>query len=217
MLINIIIILKTGISYRNVSDYTHINWNTIYKFKLKLVKYNVFEKLFNKTINEYISEMGNNSKQYYTDTTFVCNKLGEDLVSYNPQVKKHKTSKISIISDDFNIPISIKIDTGSKHDVTILKEQLIEFSNSHPLLCNENNTIVADGAYDSNPLHKLVKELKFKKLITNKNIRNLKDKTKINKIKLNKYDKMLLKKRVCIEHVINKFKQYKRIVSKRNI
>ena len=31
MLINIIIILKTGISYRNVSDYTHINWNTIYK------------------------------------------------------------------------------------------------------------------------------------------------------------------------------------------
>ena len=87
MLINVIIILKTGISYRNVSDYTHINWNTIYKFKLKLVKYNIFEKLFNKTINEYISEMGNNSKQYYTDTTFVCNKLGEDLVSYNPQVK----------------------------------------------------------------------------------------------------------------------------------
>jgi hypothetical protein len=66
MLINIIIILKTGISYRNVSDYTHINWNTIYKFKLKLVKYNIFEKLFNKTINEYISEMGNNSKQYYS-------------------------------------------------------------------------------------------------------------------------------------------------------
>jgi hypothetical protein len=60
-------------------------------------------------------------------------------------VKKHKTYKISIISDDFNYPISIKIDTGSKHDVTILKEQLIEFSNSHPLLCNENNTIVADG------------------------------------------------------------------------
>jgi hypothetical protein len=68
-----------------------------------------------------------------------------------------------------------------------------------------------NGAYDSNPLHKLVKELKFKKLITNKNIRNLKDKTKIKKLKLNKNDKMLLKKRVCIEHVINKFKQFKRI------
>jgi len=78
---NIIIILKPGISYK----YTKIHWDTIYKFKLKLVKYslyeaynknkvlmyiflketirpkgyNIFEKLFNKTINTYITEMGN--------------------------------------------------------------------------------------------------------------------------------------------------------------
>ena len=122
---NIIIILKTGISYRDIQKYTKIHWNTIYKFKLKLVKYslyeaynknkvlmymflketirpkgyNIFEKLFNKTINTYITEMGNTSKLYYsffqkhirpsgyTDTTFICNKLGEDLASYNPQVK----------------------------------------------------------------------------------------------------------------------------------
>ncbi len=75
---NIIIILKTGISYRDIQKYTKIHWNTIYKFKLKL---------FNKTINTYITEMGNTSKLYYTDTTFICNKLGEDLTSYNPQVK----------------------------------------------------------------------------------------------------------------------------------
>jgi hypothetical protein len=34
------------------------------------------------------------------------NKLGEQFVTYNPQVKKHKTTKVSIISDEFNIPIS---------------------------------------------------------------------------------------------------------------
>jgi hypothetical protein len=28
----IIIILKTGISFRNLSNYTSIHWNTIYKF-----------------------------------------------------------------------------------------------------------------------------------------------------------------------------------------
>ena len=69
--------------------------------------------------------------------------MGEDLVSNNPQItglhskpccrfatKKHKTSKISIISDDFNIPISISIDTGSKHDVSIIKEQLTDLHNS---------------------------------------------------------------------------------------
>ena len=72
-----------------------------YKFNLKLIKYNIFEKIFNKTINSYLNEMKNTSTTYFTDTTFICNKLGEDL-----------TSKISIITDDFNIPLSIRIDTG---------------------------------------------------------------------------------------------------------
>ncbi len=39
-----------------------------------------------------------------------------------------------------------------------------------------------------------MEELNFKKLVTNKNIRNLKDKVKIDKLNIN-YDKMLLKKR----------------------
>ena len=41
MLRNILIILKTGISYRDIQKYTRINWNTIYKFNLKLIKYNI--------------------------------------------------------------------------------------------------------------------------------------------------------------------------------
>lgn len=70
-------------------------------------------------------------------------------------------------------------------------------------------------------------------MITNKNIRNLKDISKLDSLKLNKYDKMLLKKRGCVEHsrkktlfflearlkelrsfnkhVINRFKQFKKI------
>jgi hypothetical protein len=37
-------------------------------------------------------------------------------------------------------------------------------------------------------------------MITNKNIRNLKDISKLDNLKLNKYNKMLLKKRGCVEH-----------------
>ena len=29
--------------------------------------------------------MNNNNTSYFTDTTFICNKLGEDFVSNNPQ------------------------------------------------------------------------------------------------------------------------------------
>ena len=79
------------------------------------------------------------------------------------------------------------------------------FHKNYPLLCNQTNTIIADGAYDSKPLHTLIKELNFKNMITNKNIRNLKDISKLDNLKLNKYNKMLLKKRGCVEHSIKNF------------
>jgi len=41
--------------------------------------------------------------------------------------------------------MSIKFDTGATHDVTILKEQLLDFHKNYPLLCNQTNTIIADG------------------------------------------------------------------------
>ena len=37
--------------------------------------------------------MNNNNTTYFTDTTFICNKLGEDLISNNPQIKKHLVPK----------------------------------------------------------------------------------------------------------------------------
>jgi len=43
-----------------------------------------------------------------------------------------------------------------------VKEQLLYFHKNHPLLCNQNNTIIADflenGAYDSKQLDYLIKE-----------------------------------------------------------
>ncbi len=207
----LLIILNKGITYRDVQQFTHIHWNTIYKFNIKLTKYNVLSNAFNKTVNIYLDHMKTSNSQYYTDTTFVCNKLGEDLVSNNPQIKKHKTSKISIISDDFNIPISISIDTGSKHDVSIIKEQLTDLHNKEPLLFNSTNVLIADGAYNSNPLRELSKKLKLKDVITNKNIRNCKDKEKLKTLTLTLYERLLLRKRICVEHVINRFKKFKRI------
>ncbi len=55
---------------------------------------------------------------------------------------------ISIITDDFNIPISVSLSAGSPHDSTILYKQLDELYNKHPLLFNKNKTLIADAAYD---------------------------------------------------------------------
>ncbi len=48
-------------------------------------------------------------------------------------------------------------------------------------------------------------------MITNKNIRNCKDKEKLKTLTLTLYEKMLLRKRICVEHVINRFKKFKRL------
>ncbi len=51
--------------------------------------------------------------------------------------------------------------------------------------------------------------MRQKDVITNKNIRNCKDKENLETLTL--YEKMLLRKRICVEHVINRFKKFKRI------
>jgi hypothetical protein len=202
----IIIILKTGISYRNISNITTINWNTIYKFHCKLIKYNIFEDTYDKCVKKYLTDLNIKTHYLNIDTTFVCNKLGMEDVSFNQQIKKHKTTKISIISDDFNVPISVITSTGSVHDSLILDKQLDKLYDKQPIIFNNKNILLADAAYDSSILREKVKKLNLGILFTNKNIRN--SKKEITKYTL--YEKLLLNKRVNVEHTINTYKQLKR-------
>ena len=58
-----------------------------------------------------------------------------------------KLSKISIITDNFNVPISIMCTKGSIHDSTILQKHLDKLYIEHPILYDNTKTIVADAAY----------------------------------------------------------------------
>ena len=210
----IIIILKLGISYRNISLYTNINWNTIYKFYIKLINTDLIKNLYVRYKNNYISEMNTDIKYLYTDTTFICNKNGKQLIDYNPQVKKHKTTKISLIIDDFNNPIAVGVYKSTIHDSKIIKSQLDDLYKESPILFDNNKTLVGDSAYDSKSLEEKITNLKLGKLLRPKNIRNTKSKIKnINNYTLK--NKVILKQRINIEHKISIFKQYNRLY-KRN-
>jgi len=213
----IIEILEDGISFRKIKS--SISWSTIYKFHQKLVQFKIIENTYDLNVNKYLSNLETLPQNYYTDTTFVCNKLGEESVGYNQQIKKHKTSKISIITDDFNIPVSVSISSGSPHDSTILYNQLDDLHNKHPLLFNKNKTLIADAAYDSQKLRVKVEELNLGKLLTHKNRRNTyiyiytyycngKQKEIKDIYKIDEY--LLLKQRINVEHSICEYKKYKR-------
>ena len=83
MLNYIIIILKTGISFRDIQQFTTINWNTIYKYFIKLQKYNIIENVYKNNVTKYLKELQKPSKFLLSDTCLISNKLGIDYIFYN--------------------------------------------------------------------------------------------------------------------------------------
>ena len=210
-------LFKSGSSFRQFNDHSQYinifnknlkyklpNWNTIYKFYIKLIKYDIICKTFIETTKKI-----KKSKYYIVDTTLICNKGGIDNVGYNIQLPKHKTTKISIISNENKI-LDVQLFSGNLNDAGILDKQLNIFNNFQP---NSNNILLGDSGYDSNNIRNKLKNMKFGKLLTYKNKRNTKDKKKLNNIKLSNKEILILKnKRIKIEHINAKLKNYKKII-----
>lgn len=102
-------LVKNGISFRDAIDMIpkDIHYSTIYKFFKKLVRHNVIHNTYNKTVKHYLSE--SNNKTFLTDTTLIPNKMGIDKIGFNPQLLKHKTSKISYITTEKDVPIDVYV------------------------------------------------------------------------------------------------------------
>ena len=137
-----------------------IHWNTVYKFFVKLQKYNIDD-----TVKKYNKKFLSKSKTniLITDTTIVPNKLGIDKVGYNPQIPKHKASKISLITDIFGVPLNCNIYSCSKYDSSILNNQLDDIIIHNSELLNNNNILLADAGYDSNVIRNIIFFLKRKR------------------------------------------------------
>jgi len=118
--------LSTENSYDKYEFNEHkIKGVTLRYFNNKLVKINFFERFFatgtcgEEYIQKYIGIMNNEISRFYVDSTLIQNKFGIDEVTYNTQLKKHKSCKISIVCDEFGIPIIYKITSSNDHDSPI--------------------------------------------------------------------------------------------------
>jgi len=208
--------IKLGITFRD-SPLLFINidisWTTIYKFYKKLIRYNIICDIYDDIVSKYMEKNNNKIKKhlqiFLSDTTLIQNKMGSEKVGYNPQLLKHKTSKISYITTKKGIPINVLITSGSNNDSKILFDQLsinnINFNK------NNKNILLCDKGYDSDKIRKLLKTNNFGKLLCPHNKRNTKDKNKLKKLKLTSKDKNKLKKRTVIEHTFSHLKNFKRV------
>ena len=212
----VIQILSTGLSFRQFGGIINknISWCTIYKFFIKLQKTNVISLSYYDTVKKYIQKNlnnNNNTNIFITDTTIIPNKLGIDKIGYNPQIPKHKASKISLITDEKGMPLEANIYSCSCYDSKILNMQLDDFNKNNKLILNNNNILLGDAGYDSNQIRDKLIAINFGKLVAVRNKRNIKNKAKLEAIKLLPEEKQLLKKRIKIEHTNAHLKQYKLI------
>lgn len=124
VLTDIVYVMKTGISYRNLRS--AIKWQTIYKVYRKLISNKVFNLTYNQMLKKYVKRGGLNRKLRYisTDTTFIMNKNGSEKIGLNKYYYKKKGNKISLVVDSNKKIIEMKIFKGGKNDTKILEKHL---------------------------------------------------------------------------------------------
>jgi transposase len=199
-------ILKTGLSWRNYRG--PINYNTLFYYNNKLAKERIFEKAYIKLLNDYYKTNKQSKIKYQLiDTTFIRNKLGSENISLNKFYRNKKCSKISLLTDELGIPISIIYDKGSKADISFTKENinktLIKINTKKYMNNNKfKQILLADKGYTSKQLKEdLNKEGYIIIVPPKKNSKN------IFEIK----DKIIYKKRMKIEQIFSRLKQSRRI------
>lgn len=182
------------------------HYKTIYNKFLYWTKNNVFKNAF------YNYKFKSNTNLLLIDATSINNKYGSENVVINPEYKKKKVTKLSVVSNKYNFiysiePFNIKSKNNNYktaiHDVNMINKTLEKAD-------VKNNSkyfnLLGDKAYKT----------KEKIKLNNKNIKIITPNKKNAKIKNKKFKNKLLKKRIRVEHVINSIKRYERIKTRKD-
>jgi transposase len=208
----ILYVLKTGIAWRDIRS--EIYWNSIYKTYIKLNKFKIFQISYVSLLKKYLKKSPNKKLKFiYTDTTFVPNKKGKDLIGYNKFYNRKKGTKISIITDAKGSAINVKLYDGRKYDSQILLDHLenrnlVQIDHIHS---NHKQIFMADAGYDTKEIRDKLKQLKYTIMIP-QNKRNIKNTELLRKF--TKKEKELYNKRSIIERTFNKMKYNRRICTR---
>jgi transposase len=200
---DIMYVLKTGISWRNIRS--NINWRTLIFHFNRLCQYNIFQKTYKNLLKLYVKTLSIKEKILLTDTSFIKNNIGTNKLGRNIYFKGKRCFKLSLLTDMNGIPLDIIIDAGNLSEVSYLKKHIKFIIKSKK---NHYNILMADKGYDSSYIRNDLIKNNIKPIIPF-NRRNTKD---INKIKtLNEHDKKLYKLRIKIENSFSWLKKNKRI------
>jgi hypothetical protein len=141
---------KTGIAWRDVRF--HIPFQSLYKTFKSLVFHGIFKLCHKDLLLKYIKKAPNRRFKYLlTDTSFIPNKKGKDVLGYSKFYNRKNGIKISLIIDAKGMSLNMECYPGNKHDSKILLHQLKIFDTvwyNHDHNSQDNAIFLADPAYD---------------------------------------------------------------------
>jgi hypothetical protein len=209
----ILIVLKTGISWRDVTLLkmsNNMSYSAVYATFKKLVKMNVLKYTYIELLKKYFikSPIKQKLMYRYTDTTTIPNKYGTDKTGRNIHYNRKKNTKLSITTDKFGIVYNANIYSGSMADSTIFADNCNNDLIQLPNIMHMNAYFLADSGYDVKSIRNYLSRIGLIPIIP-QNKRNIKDAKKI--IRLSKQDKIRYNNRIKIENINARLKANRRI------
>ena len=182
------------------------HYKTIYNKFLFWSKNKVF---YNAFYNYYYKQ---NTNLLLIDATSINNKYGSEYIVINPEYRKKKITKLSIISNKSNFIHSVEVfeikNSNDKYKTSIHDVKMINKSLNKIRVTNKSKyfNLLGDKAYKTKENHKLNK--KNIKVITPDKLNTI--------IKNTKFKKNKLKKRIRVENAINNIKRYERVKTRKD-
>ena len=202
-------------AYKGDTPYHYKYLNAVFN---KWSKNGIFTDAYTEMLNNEYYKLKHikNSKtiKLFIDCSFIYNIYGVNCKAINPEYRKKKCTKISIIADEQNNIISVDYDKThlSKtnkpafcHDIKLVQKNLDNMFIKLPK--NKITKLCGDKGYVGRKMYKLN---------NNKRIKIISPKRKNQKIKNTKMSLNIIKKRSSIERSLSFIKKYNRVVVRKD-
>lgn len=179
---------------------------------LEYVNMDVYNELYKKVLNLYLSEnFCEDMKFQKTDTVFIPNKQCKELLGRNVEYKSKQGIKISFIVTSKNVPIATSAARGSDADCVIFNDTYNNLLIDPKTDKYRNNNrykqyMLADAGYDSEEIATKLREAGYT-VYMGKNLRRAK-KESFKIVPISDKDHSIYNKRVGIENLNALIKQY---------
>ena len=166
----------------------HTKYKTLHRNFRQLVCSGVFTKIQRRISRVYMSRR--RIKHHITDTSYIKNVLGQDVVGRNHTDRGRLASKLSTVTDDSGVILLFQLFPGNKSDQKVLPET---FGSYKP---RSNIELFADKGYDSRSNREYIRSLGYKDRISKRGQRRMHNGNR---------------KRIRIEHSFARVKQFRHL------